>query len=331
MKGLKLTRTAKLSEAEWQTLRRSFVDKGMVGGSDASTLLGLNKYKSSINMFYQSMGIGSLPDKMNAQMLHGKQLEEYVSNCWKYYDGTDEGWIANTIAKNKIKDYRRTKAIIENPKYPMLFANIDGRITRHPEKGKIPGILEIKTISGYAADMYEAGIPPGYLIQLQHYLLVTGLSWGEICYLKDGRDLGVVTFDADPNLQGRILSAATDFYERVRAAKEAINSSGAITEDEKMQVAQQFEPEADGSDAFNQFISERHKARENELTIQGDTDIEVTAHEYVNISDSIRLKESEKQLAQNKIKQYMEKHGATMVELPGGGKVTWRKQFLIKL
>ena len=121
MKHLKLTPTAKLNEAEWQTLRQSFVTRGMVGGSDAGTLLGLNKYKSPINLFYQAIGISTLPNKMNHIMLHGKQLEDYVAKCWQYYDGTEDGWVENTLKNNKIKSYRKVKAIIEGRRRGVEF------------------------------------------------------------------------------------------------------------------------------------------------------------------------------------------------------------------
>lgn len=328
MKGLILTPTAKLTEAEWQTLRQSFVNRGMVGGSDAGTLLGLNKYKSPINLYYQSIGINPLPNKMNSIMLHGKQLEEYVAKCWQYYDGTEEGWVENTLQDNKIKSYKKVKAIIENPKYPELFANIDGMITKHPDYGKKKGILEVKTISGYSADSYEAGLPPSYLIQLQHYLLVTGLKWGEIVYLKDGRDLGCVTFDADQELQDRIYTAAVNFNRTVMAAKKEL--ANVTNPDEANQIASYFEPPADNSDAFNSFISEKHKAREEEITIQGTDEHEQWAYTYKEISEKLKAIESEKQLFQNRLKQVMEKEGATTMVLPNG-KITWRKQFSVKL
>lgn len=328
MKHLKLTPTAKLSEADWQTLRQTFVDKGMVGGSDAGTLLGLNKYKSPINLFYQAVGIASLPSKMNSIMLHGKQLEDYVAKCWQYYDGTEEGWVANTLTNNKIKRYKKVKAIIENPKYPFLFANVDGIITKHPTYGKKKGILEIKTISGYSADSYEAGIPPSYLLQVQHYMLVTELPYADICYLKDGRDLGCVTFEADWEIQESILEEAIRFSRKVHQAKQAL--VGVEDANEAMQIASQFEPDADSSMAFNDFISEKHKARENEVTIQGNDEHQQWASEYVTLNAKIKEVESEKQLYQNRLKQAMEKEGATTMVLPEG-KITWRKQFNVKL
>lgn len=328
MKHLKLTPTAKLSEAEWQTLRQSFVDRGMVGGSDAGTLLGFNKYKSAINLFYQAIGINNLPNRMNGAMLHGKQLEDYVADCWQYYDGTEEGWVDNTLKNNKIKKFRKVKAIIENPKYPVLFANIDAKITKHPNYGRKAGVLEIKTISGYSADSYEAGLPPSYLLQVQHYMMVTEWNYAEICYLKDGRELGCVTFEADAEIQTAILDAAINFNRRVSEARKALH--GVIDNNEALQIASHYEPEADNSQAFNEFISEKHKARENEVSIQGTDEHEQWAYNYTKLNADIKALESDKQLYQNRLKQVMEKEGATIMELPNG-KITWRKQFSVKL
>lgn len=329
MSKLIYTRTSKLTESEWQTLRQSFVERGMVGGSDAGTLLGYNKYKSAINLFYQAVGINSLPSKMNAAMLHGKQLEEYVAKCWQYYDGTEEGWVNNTIADNKIKKYRKVKAIIENKKYPFLFANIDGKITKHPNYGNKAGLLEIKTISGFSADSYEAGIPPTYMLQVQHYMLVTGLTWAEICYLKDGRELGCITIEQDKDIQNAILNAAQDFHNRVKAAK--MEMEGVQDEHEKMAIASKYEPDADSTVAFDKFISEKHKARESEVVITATTDQYAWAIAHSDLAKQIKDLEVEKQLYQNRIKQVMEKDGATVMNLPNDGRVTWRKQFIVKI
>jgi putative phage-type endonuclease len=326
--------TSKLTESEWQDLRQTFVDKGMVGGSDAGTLLGLNKYKSPINLFYQAVGLSRLPNKMNHIMLHGKQLEEYVANCWQYFDGTSEGWVDNTLNSKKIKTYRKVRAIVLNPKYPALFANIDGQITSHPVYGKKKGILEIKTISGYSADSYEAGIPPSYLAQIQQYMLVMGYEYGEICYLKDGRELGVVTFEADPELQERILVEANNFQRRVYQAKKVIEEYKAhnpyADDNELYGVISDLEPDADDSQAFNEFISEKHKARANEGIMQGTDEHQEWAVMAANLSDEIKEKEEEKRLYQNRLKQLMEHNNAAVLKLPDG-KVTWRKQFLITL
>lgn len=328
--------TAKLTEKQWQDLRHQYTTSGRVGGSDAGTLLGVNRYKSPINLFYQAVGIARLPNKMNSAMLHGKQLEDYVANCWEYFDGTEDGWVKNVLDNNKIQRSRRIRAIVENPKYPTLFANIDREIVMHPSRGKEKGILEIKTISGFSADAYESGLPPGYYLQVQLYMMVMEYHYAEICYLKDGRDIGTVHVDRDPDQQQLILSASADHYQRVRWAQNAIaefKESGAWSGDEEelYGIAQQFEPEPDNSEAYKYFISERHKARENENILQGTEEDAKHAVFYNVVKKAIAELEKEKQLHENALRARMQHANAQVINLQDGGKVTWRKQFQVRL
>jgi len=329
MKKLKLTPTSKLTESEWQSLRQTFTLKGMVGGSDAGTLLGWNKWKSPISMYYQALGLSPLPNIMNIEMAMGKMQEDNIADSWQYWDG-EEAFIKNIVTKTKVRKYKKIKAIIENPKYPNLFANIDGLITQHPVRGKKKGILEIKKINGMTVDTYIGGIPPQYIAQVQHYMLVCDLEWAELCMRVDGRQLLVETIDADFEIQSTILNEANKFQERVSMAVDALKSSGTDDKDEMYGIAAQFEPDADDSDDFNYFISEKHKLRDTEVTIQGSAEHQQMAEEYKRIAESIKEAELQKQLYQNKLKQVMEKDGASIMQLPEG-KITWRKSFLIKL
>ena len=329
MKKLKLTPTSKLTESEWQSLRQTFTLKGMVGGSDAGTLLGWNKWKSPISMYYQALGLSPVPNLMNIEMAMGKMQEDNIAESWQYWDG-EEGFIKNIVTKTKVRKYKKVKAIIENPKYPALFANIDGLIISHPVRGKKKGILEIKKINGMTVDTYIGGIPPQYIAQVQHYMLVCDLEWAELCMRVDGRQLLVETIDADFEIQSTILNEANKFQERVSMAVDALKSSGTDDKDEMYGIAAQFEPDADASDDFNYFISEKHKLRDTEVTIQGSADHQQMAEEYKRIAESIKEAELQKQLYQNKLKQVMEKDGASIMQLPEG-KITWRKSFLIKL
>lgn len=330
MPKLKQTSTKNLSEIDWQKLRQSFSSRGMVGGSDAGTLLGWNKWKSPINLFYQSIGMDLLPTKMNRQMAFGKMLEDTIAEMWQYWDG-EEKFIQNVIHKTKVRKFKKVKAIIENPNYPSLFANLDGMVTLHPVYGKKKGILEIKNVGKMTVDSYIDGVPPNYIAQMNHYMLVTGLNYAEICMQVDGQDMLVKTFEADKDIQQAILDKANEHQQRVTAAREAIITAGASDKEEIYGIAAQFEPDADNSEDFNAFISVKHKDRENDITIQGGQDQVLWAHEYVRLNEALKEKESEKLLYGNKLKQYMEQNGgAQIMELPNG-KITWRKQFNVRL
>jgi len=330
MQKLIKTKTDKLSESDWQKLRQSFVSRGMVGGSDAGTLLGWNKWKSPLNLFYQSIGVDLLPTKMNRQMAFGKMLEDTIANMWQYWDG-EQNFVQNVINSNKVRKFRKVKAIIENPKYPALFANLDGEITLHPVFGKKKGILEIKNVGKMTVDSYIDGVPPSYIAQMNHYMLVTGHKYAEICMQVDGQDMLVKTYEADPEIQQAILQKAEEHQRRVLAARAAIMEVGASEKEEVYGLAAQFEPDADNSEDFNAFISVKHKDRENDITIHGGQDQADWASEYARYNETIKQAESDKLLYGNKLKQYMEQNGgAQIMELPNG-KITWRKNFLIKL
>jgi putative phage-type endonuclease len=333
-KKLKTTDVSKMSETEWQASRKEFVNKGMIGGSDAGVLLGLSKYKSPINLFYQAVGLSNLPNLMNPAMMMGKLLEKQIADIWQFYDDTPEGWVQNMQDKNKIRKYRQFKQIIENPKYPALFSNIDGIITSHPVYKKKKGILEIKTISGYSADSWESGIPPSYYAQVQTYMLVCEMDYAEIFALKDGREVSCLTIEADHEIQESILHEANAFQARVHEARSIIqeytaHTVGYETEDLYGVVAH-LEPPADDSDAFNKFVSERHKAREEEVVMQGNDALQAIAEDYVATSAVLKEIETKKQLYQNQLKQVMEQNGASVMMLPEG-KISWRKMFTIKL
>lgn len=271
-----------------------------------------------------------LPTKMNRQMAFGKMLEDTIAEMWQYWDG-EENFIQNVINKNKVRKFKKVKAIIENPKYPMLFANLDGMVTQHPVYGKKKGILEIKNVGKMTVDSYIDGVPPNYIAQMNHYMLVTGLKYAEICMQVDGQDMLVKTFEADPDIQQAILNKATEHQMRVQSAREAIREAGASDKEEIYGIAAMYEPPADNSEDFNAFISVKHKDRENDITIQGDKEQAEWAAKYVELNDTIKQTESEKLLYGNKLKQYMEQNGgAQIMELPNG-KITWRKQFNVRL
>jgi len=116
-------------------------------------------------------------------MFMGRFMEDHIAELWSFWDGDTDSMMANFTAGTPVRKCRKQNAFIINPQFPHLFASVD-RIINKGDNGK-EGILEIKTISGFASDMWIAGIPPQYIVQLQQYLLVTGLEYGEMAILKE--------------------------------------------------------------------------------------------------------------------------------------------------
>ena len=160
--------TVDMPQSDWLAYRRNGL-----GGSDIATVMGLNKYKSSHELFYEKVE-GATETPENISMFMGKYMENSIAELWSYWDGDLESMMKNFRENIQVRKCRKVNAYLVNPDYPHLFASVDRVITKG-DAGK-EGILEIKTISGWVSDQWLGGIPPQYLVQLQQYLLITGLD-----------------------------------------------------------------------------------------------------------------------------------------------------------
>jgi putative phage-type endonuclease len=324
--------TAKLTYEEWVELRKSLVYKGMVGGSDASTLLGLNPWTSKITRWNQSVGTANIKNIDNEIMFHGRLLEDYVADLWQYWTGDPIEMINNYQSKTKLRKSIRRNSIFINPKYPFLFANIDRQITMHDEQhGK--GVLEIKTISGYNADKWSGGIPPYYIAQIQLYMLVLGYEYGQFAFLKDGRHMDVFTVEANPNIQETILEEAERFYLSVQEARNIIDIKGeVINTNEKYRLISHLEPDVEDEYKvdLDQFLSEKHKAMVDRVKIDSDEELLSLTRRYVESRDKEKNAKNIKQLAMQQIKQILIHRGAQEVDFGDSGKIVWGKTFNVR-
>ncbi len=330
----KLTKipTAHLNYDEWVTLRKSLVYKGMVGGSDASTLLGLNPWTSKITRWNQSVGTANIKNIDNEVMFHGRLLEDYVADLWQYWTGDPVEMINNYKGNIKLRKSIRRNCIFINNKYPFLFANIDRQITKHDElSGR--GILEIKTISGYNADKWDGGIPPYYIAQIQLYMLVLGFEYGQFAFLKDGRHMDVFTIEANPSIQETIIHEAEMFYLSVQEAREILKNEGReLNQNDAYRLVSHLEPgvEEQYKVDLDQFLSEKHKAMVDRVSIDSDDEIEELTKMYVQLRDQEKVCKTEKQLHMQHLKKIMLNRGAQEIDFGDKGKIVWGKTFNVR-
>ena len=176
--------------------------KAGVGGSDMSTILGLNRYATPYGLWLEKTG-RTEPEDISDKwpVIRGNALENELRKRFRanhpemiITDGTDKQFIS------------REK--------PYLRASLDGILQR--EDGSF-GILEIKTAGGRrAGDWHDEDgnlrIPPYYLAQVEFYALVTGWTWG-VVYAAIGDDEPVeIPFTADEEDMAAIDKAAADFW-----------------------------------------------------------------------------------------------------------------------
>lgn len=141
---------------EWLKMRL----KG-IGGSDAGTVLGVNKYKTNVQLWEEKIGITISEDISDKPAVaYGKKAEEHIRELFRldYPDYQLE--------------YHEFHMYV-NDEYPFIFATLDGELT---DKNGKKGILEIKTVTVQNPmqwSEWENRIPDTYYAQVLHQLAAT--------------------------------------------------------------------------------------------------------------------------------------------------------------
>lgn len=150
-----------MTREEWLKERK----KG-IGGSDAATILGLNPYKTSIELWKEKTG---------------KQIAEDISDKPYVKYGTNAEEHLRELFKLDFPQYEvlhQENTIIKHPIYDFLFASLDGQLI--DKETREMGILEIKTtniLQSMQKEKWKEKIPDNYYCQILHYLNVTGYSF----------------------------------------------------------------------------------------------------------------------------------------------------------
>lgn len=137
-----------------------------IGGSDAATILGLNPYKTTIELWEEKTGRKDAPDISDKPYVkYGTQAEDLLRQLF----ALDYPQYLVTHEEN---------TIIKHPEHPFLFASLDGKLL-DVATGK-EGILEIKTtniLQSTQKEKWKDKIPDNYYCQVLHYLNVTGFEF----------------------------------------------------------------------------------------------------------------------------------------------------------
>ena len=175
-----------ISYEEWIEERR----KGL-GGSDASVVLGLNRWKSRMALFLEKTG-QITPPPAGERAYWGTVLEDIV---------------AQEFTKRTGKKVRRRNFIFQDEEYPFLIANIDREIV-----GENAG-LECKTTAEYNADDWkDNSIPDVYFCQCQHYCRVMGWDGVYIAVLIGLKDFKWKYIPRDDEFISLMVDREVDFW-----------------------------------------------------------------------------------------------------------------------
>lgn len=272
-----IVNTKNLSREEWLKYRRCGI-----GGSDVSIIAGINPFKSVYQLWREKTGQVE-PEQTDSEFAHfGTLLEPIVRKEF--------------TARTGIK-VRMRHAILQSEEYPFMIADLDGVIY---ENGKMV-IFEAKTASAYKQEVWEEGIPAAYMLQVQHYMAVTGANKTYIAALVGGNHFFYHEVTRNEGMIAKIIAMEQYFWEN--------------------HVVKGIEPLPDGSDATTAYFNEKF-AESNGKTVELPEDALQVCVQYEQLAEQMKKLETEKNAVGNQLKNYMKEYEVGII---GDKKITWKQ------
>lgn len=198
--ALRLIATKELPREDWLAVR-----KRGIGSSDAAAAVGLNPYKSQLELWLEKTGRdGNLPKT-------DPQDEESPA----YWGNLLEPIVAAHYTKRTGNRVRRINAVLQHPDpaKAWMLANIDREVTG---AGEVQ-ILECKTAGINGSRLWREGVPEYVQLQVQHQLAVTGKAAADVAVLLGGQHLEIHRIERDEALIARLVQLEKQFWDYVES------------------------------------------------------------------------------------------------------------------
>lgn len=285
--------TANMSRADWLAER-----KKSLGGSDMGAVLGLNPWRSPYAVWAEKTG-RLTEDRETEAMRIGRDLEPYVAQRFSEASGM-------TV--------RRLNAILRNPAFPHIHANIDREISG------ISAGLECKTASALNEKAFGDGVfPANYYAQCVTYLAVTEYKRWYLAVLVMGREFKVYQMTREPT------DVCPDWCENsTYVSDEEISALKDAAEQFWELVETDTPPAVDGAESTTETLQSLYAEPEQGRTV----DLSMPSIESA-VNNYLRLKAEEKERKRlldeqaNIIKEYMKEAERGVCRY---GNVSWLSQ-----
>ncbi len=271
-----LTSSKNMSREDWLEWRK----KG-IGGSDVSIICGINKYKSTLELWMEKTG--------------KKEQEEAGESA--YWGNIMEPIIREEFSKRSGLKVDTINSILRHNDYDFMLANVDGVVT---DVDNTKCIFEAKTASAYKKEQWENSIPEEYMLQIQHYMSVTGYKKTYISALIGGNSFVYKCIERDDELIDMIITLEKQFWYCV------INDTP---------------PSIDGSEACTNLMSKLYPTADPNKTITLSTDADILINQYNEAKYQEEIYSSLKDEAINKLKNML---GDNEIGLTQNNIISWK-------
>ena len=281
--ALKLVKTQDLSRDQWLSVR-----KGGIGSSDAAAAIGLNPYKSPLQLWMEKTDRdGNLP-----------QIDPNDESSPVYWGTLLEPIVAAHYTRRTGHRVRRINAVLQHASHPWMLANIDREVVGAADVQ----ILECKTAGYHGARLWEEGVPEYVQLQVMHQLAVTGKQAADVAVLICGQELRIHRIERDEALIGHLIELEARFWRHVKT---------------------DTAPPADGSDSAATALKALWP-RDAGTTLDLSDDLEMSAvfSDLVAVRALLASTEAREEQLRQRIQQRM---GEASVATFDSGEVRWKR------
>ena len=192
---------------------------------------------------------------------------------------------------------RQKHMLLQSETYPFMLANLDGVVKANGEMC----IFEAKTASAYKLDEWQSGIPPEYMLQVQHYMAVTDTKKAYIAALIGGNHFLYKLIERDNEIISKIIAMEKCFWE--------VNVLGGIA------------PDIDGTKATTEYFNSKYHSS-NGLAVKLPEELISECEEYNRLADEIAKLTSAKDAVCNRIKNVLKENETGFA---GKYKISWKQ------
>lgn len=169
-----------------------------LGASDSAIIMGYSSYKTPYQLYLEKIGIVSNENEINEQQYWGNALEPLIIKRF-----SEENDVKITFPDT-----------IYHPKYPFIFANLDGWIESEN------AVVEAKCANSFQRKEWDMaltdGIPLIYLIQIAKQVAVTNATRGYCAVLIGGMEYKQFIYERDAALEELIIESDINFWNCVQ-------------------------------------------------------------------------------------------------------------------
>ena len=272
-----------------------------IGGSDASSILGFNPYRSSMSVYLEKIKISkgkSIAQNCCIESEESKENEINYDNKNTYkmeLSNKLKSFVASEFMIKTGKKVRNINGMLRNDKYPFAIANIDRAVVG--EKA----FLECKVTNSFNKKEWEKSVPIHYKIQMNHYMAVTGASHCYVAVLIGNEELVIHKLERDEDYIEEIMKLEEIFWNNCILGNEL--------------------PIPDGSSDYSKTLDILYKDSKCEELILFEA--EKILERYDEVVKIYKDFEKEKKAIEQYLKLQMKNYEIAYV---GDRKITWKKQ-----